>query len=50
VEPWPFAPSEVRGIVPVLMLAAGPWDGPEALACAWREARPAALEVALTAE
>jgi hypothetical protein len=49
VEPWPFARREVRGEVAARRLAAAPWSSPEALARAWLEARPVALEVALTA-
>ena len=49
VEPWPFAPLEIRGAVSALWLPAGPWPGPEALDRAWREARPVTLEVALVA-
>lgn len=48
VEPWPFEPSEVQGMVPARKLGGGPWESPEALARAWREARVALLEVALT--
>jgi hypothetical protein len=50
VEPWPFEPSEVRANLPLRMLAAGPWESSEALAGAWRQARTAVLEIALTAE
>jgi hypothetical protein len=49
VEPWPFAPPEIRVSLPALRLAAGTWENPEALGRAWRAARPAALEVVLSA-
>lgn len=49
VEPWPFAPAEVRASVPALWLAPGPWDSAKAFGRAWRAARSLALEVALSA-
>ncbi|CAN5849531.1 hypothetical protein BH20GEM1_BH20GEM1_16790 [soil metagenome] len=49
VEPWPFAPREVRASVPALRLAPGPWGTEETFGSAWRAARPLALEVALSA-
>jgi hypothetical protein len=49
LAPWPFETAEVRATVPAVRIPAGPWDSPEGLALAWRDARPLALEVALTA-
>jgi hypothetical protein len=50
LTPWPFEPAKIRATVPAVRIPAGLWDSQEGLARAWRDARPLALEVALTAE
>lgn len=47
LEPWPFEADRVEVPIPVRVLPATRWDGPEPLAEAWSAARRATVEAAL---